>query len=230
MSIDARLNKVMPGLTARERGILVLKSMKDKTPEDPSWRKSMPREQSQEFNRYISLMNACNMYLPLFITMVEGWTAQMELRVCWWVTTVQYGSAIWRLGAFVPAAKQMQAEQALEDYKPFVELPWERANSDRSWMQVADGMEETTRECVAHLWDDLMAIDTVIAEVAAQFGGEDPMKSVMRGVLEKARRTLRLLHEFLSGEDAVKVTGPREDALALARVYFDRDVELMEQI
>ena len=69
---------------------------------------------------------------------------------------------------------------------------------------------------MAHLWDNLMAIDTVISEVAAQFGGEDPMRPVMRGQIEKARRTLTLLHQFLSGEEAILVTEPSEEALDLA--------------
>jgi hypothetical protein len=33
---------------------------------------------------------------------------------------------------------------------------------------------------------------------------------------------LTLLHRFLSGEAAVLVTEPSEDALDLARVYFDK--------
>ena len=32
MSIDARLNKLMPAFTGRERAILDLRSLKDKTP------------------------------------------------------------------------------------------------------------------------------------------------------------------------------------------------------
>ncbi len=65
MSLGARLNKLLPVLSAKERAILVLRSLKDKTPEDPIWRQTMPREQSPEFNRLIVLMNACNNHLPL---------------------------------------------------------------------------------------------------------------------------------------------------------------------
>jgi hypothetical protein len=71
MSIDARINRLMPVLSARERAVLVLRSLKDKTPEDLSWRRSMPREQVNEFNRYIGLMNACNMQVAHMITIIE---------------------------------------------------------------------------------------------------------------------------------------------------------------
>ena len=41
MSIDTRLSRLIPGLTARERALLILRSLKEKTPENPEWRRSM---------------------------------------------------------------------------------------------------------------------------------------------------------------------------------------------
>src|SRR6266540_1457270 len=105
MSIDARLNKLMPALSAKERAILVLRSLKDKTPEDPLWRRTMPNEQRAEFSRLIVLMNACNLHLPLFITMVEQHSEQMWLRLNWLMTLDLVGDALWHLGALVPAGK-----------------------------------------------------------------------------------------------------------------------------
>jgi len=70
-----------------------------------------------------------------------------------------------------------------------------------------------------------MAINTVLSEAAAQLGGEVPLRPVMRGQLEKARSTLTMLHLFLSGEEAIAVTQPSEEALELARVYFDKGAE-----
>ena len=86
------------------------------------------------------------------------------------------------------------------------------------------------KECVAHLWDELNAIDVVLAEVSTEFDGEDALRSVMRGVLEQARRDLSLLHEFLSGKEAVVVTEPSEGALELVRIYFDKGVDLYERL
>jgi hypothetical protein len=40
LSVEARLQKVMPALSAKERGLLVLGCLKDGTPEDPLWRKT----------------------------------------------------------------------------------------------------------------------------------------------------------------------------------------------
>jgi len=58
--LDARLDRLMPTLKAKERALLVLGSLKDGTPEDPRWRQTMPTNQYAEFNLYIGLMNACN--------------------------------------------------------------------------------------------------------------------------------------------------------------------------
>jgi hypothetical protein len=84
MSIDGRLHKLMPVLSARERAVLVLRSLKDKTPEDPSWRHTMPLSQVTEFNRYIDLMNACNIQVSYMITVIEKEIDKLELLCGWW--------------------------------------------------------------------------------------------------------------------------------------------------
>jgi len=230
MSIDARLNKLMPALSAKERAILVLRTWKEKRPQDPEWRRSMPSDQSREFNRYVTLMNACNLHLPLFITMVEQHSEQMWLRLNWLMTLDQFGSALWHLGALVPAGKHKLAERAVSEVFPIVELPWDREQHERSWLNVSDKMTQDIREGVAHLWDEVNAIDVVLGEVAMELEGEDPLRPVMRGVLEQARRDLKLLHEFFSGKEAIEVTQPSEEALELVRVYFDKGVELYDRL
>ena len=45
MSDDCRLRKLMGALTARERGILVMRSLRDETEEDPNIRATMPADQ-----------------------------------------------------------------------------------------------------------------------------------------------------------------------------------------
>jgi hypothetical protein len=86
MSLDGRLDKLMPVLSAKERGILVLKALKDRTDEDPSWRTMAPIAQWDEFNRFIRLMNACNVELAFFITLQEQLVEKQELRLGWLTT------------------------------------------------------------------------------------------------------------------------------------------------
>ncbi len=230
MSLDARLDKLMPMLSARERAILVLRSLKDKTPEDPMWRQTMPREQSPEFNRLLVLMNACNIHLPLYITMVEQHAEQMWIRLNWLMTMTEFGSALWKLGSLVPASKRRQAEKAVAEMYPVVELPWDREEHPQSWLNVSDNMEKNLRDGVAHLWDDLNAIDAVLADVAKEFGGGDPLRPIMRGVLDKTRKELSLLHELYSGKEALDIREPSRDALEVVQAYFDAGKSLMERI
>ncbi len=86
------------------------------------------------------------------------------------------------------------------------------------------------KESVAHLWDDVNAIDVGLAEVAAEFDGEDALRSVMRGVLEKARDELSIMHERLSGKEAVENTVPGDESMELARTYFNKGIQLYRSI
>ncbi len=86
MSLDARLNKLAPMLTARERATLVLGSMKAATPEDRSWRSTMPTTQVQEFNRLIDVMNRCNCEVGAFILLLAKSVEVLERRESWLFT------------------------------------------------------------------------------------------------------------------------------------------------
>jgi hypothetical protein len=88
VSIDARLSRLSSALSARERAILVLGSLKDKTPEDPAWRHTMPRDQVHEFNRLIGLMNVANRELSLIIGHLAQSTREMGVREAWLVSLV----------------------------------------------------------------------------------------------------------------------------------------------
>ena len=83
VSIDARLNRLTSALSAGERALLVLRSMKEKTPEDPLWRTTMPRDQTLEFNRLIELMNAANREVAFLIAMHEKELEKLELYAGW---------------------------------------------------------------------------------------------------------------------------------------------------
>jgi hypothetical protein len=56
MSFDERVKRLLGGLTAKERAILVLKAYKEGTRENPLWRRGMPPDQIDEFNRYMRLI------------------------------------------------------------------------------------------------------------------------------------------------------------------------------
>jgi hypothetical protein len=227
VSLDARLSRLTPGLTAQERGILVLGSLKNRTPEDPAWRSTMPREQTREFNRLISLLNACNVYLPLYITMVELRVEQLYLRLNWWHSVVSLGEQTWKLAQLVPVGKQAKAEAAARNSYLEAELPWEREARSRSWLDVSDAMEANVRAMLGIHWQDVRAIEIVLDEVAREFDGEDPLRTRMREILDGTKKKLIDLHKLLSQMEPFELQEPDEDAMDLARTYFEKGWELI---
>jgi hypothetical protein len=91
MSLDQRLSRLAPALTAQERAILILEAWKDGRQEDPAWRLHMPREQTSAFNHYIELMNQANVVLGKIIGVISFQAEALEQREAWLV-----GLTLWQ--------------------------------------------------------------------------------------------------------------------------------------
>ena len=89
---------------------------------------------------------------------------------------------------------------------------------------------ETIQSGLISLWQELKAIDVVLEEFAGEFDGEDPLRPVMRKVLEKARYRLTELHAILTVVAPFEPPEPDEESLELARTYFESGRRLMEMI
>jgi hypothetical protein len=88
-------------------------------------------------------------------------------------------------------------------------------------------MENSMRHELLHLWEDVQAIDMVVESVAVEFDREDPLRPIMRGVVEKTRKHLGNLHQLLSLEAPLALTAPDEEALEPVRSYFEKGRQLM---
>ena len=73
-------------------------------------------------------------------------------------------------------------------------------------------------------------IDAVLEDVASRFDGEDPLRPVMRGVLERARCRLTELHAILIVTEPFELPEPDEESLSLARSYFESGRRLLENL
>ena len=216
MSIDARLNKLSPVLSARERAVLSLKSLKDKTPEDPSWRRTMPREQTEEFNRLISLMNACNVYLPLYISVLHEKVEQLYLRF-----------DIERMGLLEKAAALLE-EDYPEDIAKYTVRPWSKLARKQKQVSTptflrslsADVREDAFKElCVR--WQELRAVEIVAAEIAQSFDGEDPLPPEIRQQVDATRLSVAEIRRSLFARPR-RLPEPSED-------FMDRTRDLVDQ-
>jgi len=78
-------------------------------------------------------------------------------------------------------------------------------------------MERSLREELVLLWQDLRAIDSVVSSVSLEFDGDDPLRPVMRSIVEKTRGSLTQLHELLSLRGPFDLPEPDDEALELPR-------------
>jgi len=315
MNFRNQLSRFSEGLTAQERAILVLRSMKDKTDEDPIWRLGMPPQQTREFNRYIAMMTACNLEIAFLITFVEEEIEKLSLRLGWlfslrmWqlnLAEIDFAAALVARETITESEYRKKLEASANTFAPVRDLAvllcedrrawkdedveevgWTREPivSDAAWKRLMDEAEgdlrelavsgvldsrgkgsslkirrgsfdawigrhasvfpeyanvydiqpderwphvEADRRTLKYLqeairetplqrgvevdgevvtvstlaekmaatirlglevrWIDIVAIDRVLAEVALEFNGEDPLKPILRDALEKARR------------------------------------------
>jgi len=183
-----------------------------------------------QFNHLIGLMNACNIYLPLYITMVEQHAEQLYLRFSWLLTLGRFGNATWELARLLPASKRARAAKLVAGVFPAVELPWEPEEHEASWLSVTERGQEALRRDLLSLWRDLKAIDSVLDEVGREFNGEDTLRPVMRSLVEKTRGRLKDLHELVGAVKPLELQQADEESLDLARAYFENGRRLMASI
>jgi hypothetical protein len=81
VSLRADLDKLLPGLSARERAILVLRNFKEKKPQDPTLAWGMADYETREYNRLIRYIQVCNSEVFTLITMIQGRVDVLSVRL-----------------------------------------------------------------------------------------------------------------------------------------------------
>ena len=72
-------------------------------------------------------------------------------------------------------------------------------------------------------WGDMRAIELVVEEVAAELGGEDPLKPLFRELLEHSKAGLTYHNQFLEAlGSAVELQEPEEASLSDLRARVER--------
>lgn len=224
MSLDGRLNKVAPMLTARERAILVLESWKEGRQEDPAWRYAMPGNQAPEFNRLIDLMNGANIELGSYLALIHEQLDKVELRQAWLVALVLWEEQVQEIEGAVKAAlkgvslntaarkrlngalRQQRLTLKGEDYVPNVR--------DR----IAEALLKTLAKCYSSCWQEVRGCELVLAEASEHFNGADPLRPHNRELLTECQG--KLLHlerelEYLGVE--IEKPEPDEELMATMR-------------
>jgi hypothetical protein len=159
VSIDARLDKLTPALTAKERAILVLRACKEGAPQNPLIRSQMPPGQALEFNHYIGLMNGVNVFLTFYTGVLNEALALLDARHGWLLTLHLWALNISDLASYItvytkePVTRsdyEQQLKAAREKMVPASELAETLAEKYEGWTdsdlepQKGDGEPQVT--------------------------------------------------------------------------------------
>lgn len=188
MSIAARLQKVSHGLSARQRAILVLRSQREGKEVDPDIRRIEDEEQRRAFNRYMALCYVINTELAARCHIIAALTEALD----------RYR---YLFGLLREAAGLVEEAQGME--KPAKASRAWRSRPEVSIPEVLRGVaEEVRHEALNRLglhWKELRALESVWAELATEFEGEDPLHPDLRTKATDTAATLRSLAAELGG-------------------------------
>jgi hypothetical protein len=103
VSASNRSGRLFAALTAKERGLLVLRAWKAGRPgeEDRQVRETMPDSQGAEFNELIEIMNGVNADLGPYIMLLRATVEKLGLIVGWLATIDLWGDQVVELGSFI---------------------------------------------------------------------------------------------------------------------------------
>ncbi len=101
VSIEGRLNKLAPALTARERAVLVLRAWKEGVPEHPEPRSKMPPHQASEFNHYIRLMRGAYEVVSLYVIILRQALELLNARYGWLLSLHLWAIRAMDLGSYI---------------------------------------------------------------------------------------------------------------------------------
>ena len=217
----------MPALTGQERAILILGAFKSRTIEDLDWRITMPPHQSPELNRLIGLLNACGVQVASLITSLKKEVEKLELRVVLLDTLLRWGLNVAEIDHAAQLSREPEPakEKAkLEDLQLLLDKPYRHGKERVVLSSVIEARVAEVQAGVQLLWEDARAIEIVIDEIAAEFGGVDPLRPLFRELLDKTKAGLTNLNGVLEVMDAaVELKEPDEDNVADLRAIVERN-------
>jgi hypothetical protein len=110
---EARLDRLLPALSAEERAILMLRDFKADKPQDRSLLRTAPDRQTSELNRLVGMMNAANGDLAHVIVVIRERVRQEDLRFNWLEWARICALEMWAVGArFNVSAREPITERA----------------------------------------------------------------------------------------------------------------------
>jgi len=207
MTFTARLEKATQGLTPLQRIQLLLHANREDVPPDPNLGRIPDPVQSRVFNRYIALLYVINDTL--------GSRCQALRIVC-----QDLEGAAERIRLLDQAAGTLEAEHGLKPSRR--PRDWRRPGQ----MEVNEFLRSLAREqrrdlvgVLALRWQELRAVELAWAELATEFGGEDPVGPELREIAVDLSADLRALATELGATN--RLTEPEEETTEQLRTAVD---------
>ena len=221
MSIDTRLSRLMPALSARERAALAVRAFKNDEPEDPAWRRTMPGDQVDEFRRLIDLENTVALQFSSLIAFLKKDVEKMALKVILIEELCNWNDNVIEIEEAADLVLQGVAPEApgVSELRLRLAKPYRDREGGRGELQaMIKARVAELQTYVQFFWEDMRAIEIVVEEVAAELGGEDPLKPLFREMLEHSKAGLTYLNGILEAVgSAVELQEPEEAELTKLR-------------
>jgi len=212
VSLDARISKLLPALSARERAILVLKA-ENAGQELDDLRRPVPAEQRREYNTHMALLFVGRWQLDVFaqvlVSQVESIAFDLE-----------------RMELLDRAAAMLE-----EDHPEYVAVervrPWRKQTRGGTvtvplfLRSLAEEVREDAFKEVCVRWQELKAMEIVAEEIAQHFDGEEPLPAETRTRLESCKETLTRLNAGLFNKPR-RLPEPTPQLLEEVRGLVDR--------
>jgi len=210
--LTARLDKLAPALTAKERAILMLRRHTAGLEPDPELLRSMPKEQAREYDRYAGLAYVANAHLGSLLRVIHMQVDSLEFHRD-------------QLANLDEAAGRLESE-----------LPDEvQANPVRGWRKrekvsvpeflrgLALEMRTNLQEALVLRWQELRALEIVWNEIAAEFDGEDTLHPELRREANDTGAKIKAL----AGKKAKSLPGPEDPMVTDTRELVDQAFEAL---
>lgn len=194
--LQTRLGKLTPSLGAKERFLLLLKAHNAGEPVDPAIRSSMPRSQVKAYNRYAQLVIIANHTLWPVHMALAGYVELLE-RQRQRLSVIEDAAA--ELEERFPEEAAREREAGVVSVPEYLRWLWGMLRAD-------------LRKDVAFRWRELRALETVWAEVEAEFDGESARDRQVRDLALDTKEKLDALAAALWPEGGTKrLPGPKPE-------------------
>ena len=116
-----------------------------------------------------------------------------------------------------------RANKARSELQLLIDKPFRNGDGRLDLSTVIEQQVADRQACVKLCWEKVRTLEIVIGDIAAQFGGEDPLRPRMRALLVEAKAEVEHVNEVLAVMDAaVELVEPDDDSVADLRELVER--------